>query len=102
MSAGDGTVPARLLVREPGLTTPRVTSASGTTRARLEEGIMRRKWEIPLYVGVGLLLGLGVAAFRNGVLDAGAQAQTGPTATGQKPGQPKKGEPGGVFSPPGT
>ena len=63
---------------------------------------MRRKWEVPLYLGLGLLLGLGIASVRSGWLDPGVQAQPGPVAAGQKQEQPKKGEPGGVFSPPGT
>ena len=53
---------------------------------------MRHKLEVGLYISLGMLLGLGVAAYRNFL-----------------PGQPvvaqekeKKKEPGGVFSPPGT
>src|SRR6516164_3754941 len=53
---------------------------------------MRRKWEVPLYLGLGVLVGLGIAAYRSG-RDGAALAQGG--------GQEKK-EAGGIFSPPGT
>jgi arylsulfatase len=54
---------------------------------------MRRKWEIGLYVGLGMVLGLGIAGFRNGtfqeVLAGGKEKKA-------------QGEARGVFSPPGT
>jgi arylsulfatase len=55
---------------------------------------MRRRLEWAIFLGLGVLLGLGVAAYRKGPFDQAAQAQTG--------GKAGKSEPGGVFSPPGT
>ena len=55
---------------------------------------MRRKLEIVLYVSLGMLLGVGVATYRNFLPGEAAQAQDK---------QPEKAKgPAGVFSPPGT
>ncbi len=51
---------------------------------------MRRRIEVALYLGLGVLLGLGIAAYRNFL--------PGHTALAQD----KEKKPGGVFSPPGT
>src|SRR5215831_2619611 len=55
---------------------------------------MRRRVEWAIFLGLGVLLGFGIAAYRKGPFDQAAQAQTGDKAG--------KSEPGGVFSPPGT
>ncbi len=51
---------------------------------------MRRKTEVALYLGLGVLLGLGIAAYRNFLPGQAALAQE------------KEKKPGGIFSPPGT
>jgi arylsulfatase A-like enzyme len=56
---------------------------------------MRKKMEVGLYISLGIMLGLGIAAYRNFMPEYFAAA--GDT------GKPKKGpESGGIFSPPGT
>ncbi len=40
---------------------------------------MKRKFEVALYLGLGTLLGLGIASYRTGILGAVAQGQA-PTA----------------------
>src|SRR5947209_8425848 len=62
---------------------------------------MKRKMEVALYLGLGILLGLGIATYRTGMFSAFAQGQV---AAAQAGGPEKKGpkEPGGIFSPPGT
>jgi arylsulfatase len=61
---------------------------------------MRRKMEVLLYLGLGTLFGLGIATYRNVFPGLAALAET-PLSGGEK-GQKGKGEPAGVFSPPGT
>jgi arylsulfatase len=56
--------------------------------------------EVVLYLGLGTLLGLGIAAYRNGMLGA-AQGQAPAGQAGGPEKKPKE-EAGGVFSPPGT
>lgn len=51
---------------------------------------MSRRVEMVVYLGLGTLLGLGIAAYRNGMI-APAMAQ-----------EQKKAGPAGIFSPPGT
>jgi len=58
---------------------------------------MRRHLEVAVYLGLGLALGLGIAAYRSGGLDQTALAQSG-----DPPKKPDKKEAAGVFSPPGT
>src|SRR5436309_11774490 len=54
-----------------------------------------KKWQIPAAIVVGVLLGVGITNYRSLLPESWALAQGG---------QPKKekGEPGGIFSPPGT
>ncbi len=58
---------------------------------------MRRRVEWAVFLSLGVLLGLGIAAYRTSFFDQPALAQTGGPKT--KAGKP---EPGGIFSPPGT
>lgn len=60
---------------------------------------MRRKVEIALCLGLGSLLGLGIAGYRNGVFSLPAHAQGGGKGKLEPKGKP---EPKGIFSPPGT
>src|SRR5580704_8975493 len=55
---------------------------------------MRRKMEVALYIGIGLVLGLGIASYRTFMPDYFA-------AAGENEPN-KKEEPKGIFSPPGT
>jgi arylsulfatase A-like enzyme len=62
---------------------------------------MRRKIEVVAYIGLGALLGLGIAAYRGGVFAPTAEAQTAAVQKGD-PKDAKKEQPSGIFSPPGT
>ncbi|MBM4068483.1 MAG: arylsulfatase [Planctomycetes bacterium] len=55
---------------------------------------MRRKLEAVLFLSLGALLGLGIAAFRSGMI--------GPVAQAQSPSKQADKQSGGIFSPPGT
>ena len=62
---------------------------------------MRHKIEVVAYIGLGALLGLGIAAYRGGVFAPTAEAQTAAVQKGN-PKEAKKEQPSGIFSPPGT
>src|SRR5438270_1665820 len=62
---------------------------------------MKRKMEVTLYLGLGTLLGMGIATYRTGMLSAVAQGEA-PAAQAGAPEKKAPKEPGGVFSPPGT
>jgi arylsulfatase len=62
---------------------------------------MRRRLEVLLYLGLGTLLGLGIAGYRNVFPGQAAQAET-PIAQGGAPKDVKGEKPGGIFFPPGT
>jgi arylsulfatase len=60
---------------------------------------MRKRVEWAVFLGLGVLLGFGIAAYRNAPFGL---AQPGTAQAGEPKGKPGKEGPGGIFSPPGT